>query len=109
MTGTKPRYPLAEGFASISLNEKKFSIHFEDRTITLAGDRKDLESTIPKLQLKVKDLSVARKFSRVLSTIGVTFKLKDDKGIVFAVGKGIWTPLGHFSFKPRLRKYLGGR
>lgn len=109
MTGTRLRFPSFDGSVNVSWDGRKFSIVFEERSITIAGNERDLESTIFDLKLKLNDLGEVRKISKMMSSAGITLKINDSKGTVLSIGKGIWTPLGHLSFKPRIRRYIGGR
>ncbi len=108
MTGKEHRYPILRGSATLTLSGKKFSVVFEDRSITIEGNDKDLEFTVSKLSAKTPKLGEIRNIARIISALGITFHLRDSKGIVLTIGKAVWTPLGHFSFRPRLRKYLKG-
>ena len=106
MTGKKHRYPILNGSATLTLNGKKFSLLFEDKCVTIEGNDSDIECAIPKLNVRFAELGAVRRSSRMISDLGITIKLEDSKGVFLTVGKEAWSPLGHFSFKPRIRKYL---
>lgn len=108
MKEKKHRYPTLDGKTTLTLNDRTLTLTFEDRSVTLMVDDSDLETVLPRMGLKTKDLGEIRRLSKMVSHLGVTLRLRDSRGVVFSLGKGVWTPLGHFSFRPRIRKYVGG-
>lgn len=109
MKETKDRYPQISGSTKIVLNGRDISVRFEGRTITVGGRDDDLKSVLAFAPTKLKSFNSARRTARLLSRFGFTLRLEDSKGVVLSVGKGVWTPLGRFSFRPRLRRYIGDR
>ncbi|MCL4333432.1 MAG: hypothetical protein M1290_01455 [Candidatus Thermoplasmatota archaeon] len=106
MTGTRLRYPQLDGSARVLLSGKEFSIRFEGRAISILGNEENYSSLIPKLPFRLRNLSLLRKMSKQISDLEFTLKVEDEKGVMLSLGKGVITPLGHFSFRPRIRKYL---
>ncbi|MGC8562997.1 MAG: hypothetical protein ACP5UZ_07535 [Thermoplasmata archaeon] len=106
MTEPKSRYPTLEGSVRVTLKGGNFTVKFEDRTISIVGNENDFKATIPSFRIKVSGTGEVRKIAKIVSNLGFTIRLEDSKGPIVSFGKGIWSPIGHFSFKPRIRKYL---
>ncbi len=105
MTG-KNKYPAVEGSVNVTVNGKKFSLEFTERTITVKASEQDFSSLFKKFPSGTGKLGPARNISGYFSRLGISVRLDDGKGVMFSMGRGTWTPFGHFSFKPRLRRYL---
>lgn len=108
MTEPKGRYPILEGSVRVVLNGKNFGVRFEDRTVSITAKEDDFKSVAPSMKLNLRDAGEIRKIAKMAFRLGFTVRLEDSRGAFLSFGKGVWSPTGHFSFKPRIRKYFKG-
>lgn len=106
MKERKPSYPTVNGSVTVTTKQKKFQLLFNGKSLEIEGSEDAFRAISSSLGKVTGGLGTIRKISSYLSRFGTTIKVKDDKGIFLSIGRDVWTPLGHFSLKPRARKYL---
>ncbi|MCL4450457.1 MAG: hypothetical protein M1386_03965 [Candidatus Thermoplasmatota archaeon] len=106
MTEPKGRYPILEGSVRVVLNGRDFAVRLDERKVSIIAKEDDIKSSLSFLNVKVRDAGEIRKIAKLAFNLGFTVRLEDSRGTFLSFGKGIWSPMGHFSFKPRIRKYL---
>lgn len=106
MKGKKHSYPVVEGRATIRTGGREYLLLFRERTLNIKGNGEALSALFRKIPVKARSLRAARKGSLFLSRLGFAVVLNDERGALFSAGRGVWTPLGRLSVKPRMRRYL---
>jgi hypothetical protein len=100
------KYPLVEGSVKVTIEGNNYRLLFNERTIDIETTGAEIRAISMNIPPMGKSLRNARLLSSYLSRFGLTVLLRDEAGPVLSMGKGVWTPLGHFSVKYRSRKYL---
>ncbi|MEM0127526.1 MAG: hypothetical protein QXO03_00360 [Thermoplasmatales archaeon] len=109
MTGTRTNFPKAEGRIYFTFDRKKFEVKISERSFEITGKASDISSFVTGLPLSIKSLKSASKIAKVLSNFDVKVTVNDEKGPLFKIGKGVWSPLGKIYISPRARKLRSQR
>ena len=99
-------YPVFKGGITAKVDGNKYKLLFDGRSINVETTDAGIRMILTKISPKERHLRTVRHLSSNLSRFGLTIKLEDEDGPLLSIGKGVWTPLGHFSIKARARKYL---
>ncbi|MEM0167862.1 MAG: hypothetical protein QW515_04465 [Thermoplasmatales archaeon] len=109
MTGTKVRVPEIDGKIGVYINGSKFEIDLTGHRLEIRGRSEDFSSLLQKLRFSISSLKIIRSASRMLSDLGISLKIYDEKGIVIKAGKGAWSPLGRLIVSPRVKKLVNNK
>jgi hypothetical protein len=105
MTERRHSYPTVNGSLTVTSGGRRFVLLFKDRLLELKGSDDSIRAVSTKFTGAHGGLRAIRKVSSYLSRMGFTVKIEDDHGSLISMGSGVWTPLGHFNAKARIRKY----